>query len=223
MPAKIDLTGARYGRLLVTAEAERSRTGARRVLCSCDCGNETSVFVSALRGGLTQSCGCLERENRSLLGARFATHGLSRTPEYRIWKGMKARCECETNSAYKKYGALGVKVCAEWRSSFESFLSDVGPRPGDRMTLDRINPFGDYEPGNCRWATPEEQARNKRKTPGVFGIQGIYWNRHLGVFQVRSTPGQRARQLGVTKDFFEACCLRKSFEADLSQTTKPTC
>lgn len=85
-----------------------------------------------------------------------------RSPTYHSWRMMRERCNRPNNDNYKWYGALGVTVYGPW-SRFENFLADMGPRP-EGMTLDRIDPFGNYEPGNCRWATASEQARNKRKS-----------------------------------------------------------
>ncbi len=86
------------------------------------------------------------------------------TPEYDAWVSMRARCENEARANYKHYGARGIRVCAAWRESFESFLADVGPRPSGRHSLDRIDNQGNYEPGNVRWATWIEQNRNRRNT-----------------------------------------------------------
>jgi len=88
-------------------------------------------------------------------------HGLAGTREYANWAGMKARCHNKKSVDYKFYGGKGIKVCDRWRNSFKAFVEDMGERP-DGMSLDRVDPFGDYEPGNCRWATTEQQSRNKR-------------------------------------------------------------
>lgn len=92
------------------------------------------------------------------------THGLSRTLEYRIWRGMITRCTNPNRESWKKYGGRGISVCARWRSSFESFLADMGPRPSPRHSIEREDNDGNYEPGNCRWATATEQGRNTRRT-----------------------------------------------------------
>lgn len=92
------------------------------------------------------------------------THGMRDAPEYRIWNHMKLRCHSPTNRGYYKYGAKGVTVCQRWRDSFEAFYADVGPRPSPWHSIDRIDPTGNYEPGNVRWALPVTQANNKRTT-----------------------------------------------------------
>ena len=112
------------------------------------------------------------------------THGASRTPEYRTWQAMRARCETLTDSAYRNYGARGIRVCSRW-SDFSTFLSDVGFRPSPRHTLHRINNDGNYEPGNCAWVTGLVQGNNKRNNH-VISWDGrsmtiSEWSRELGI------------------------------------------
>ncbi len=104
-------------------------------------------------------------------------------PEYSTWRGMRSRCEQPKDGSYRRYGARGIKVCERWKS-FANFLSDMGSRP-DGASIDRIDPDGDYEPGNCRWATLTEQARNKRSVP-LYEVDGVKlsvagWAERLGV------------------------------------------
>ena len=161
----VDRTGHRYGRLTVIERAPNIPTikGARW-RCVCDCGNHTIVSASNLRFGSSTSCGCLRSELHSEACREKATkHGRSveRGPTYRSWEAMRQRCNNPNSDWYHLYGGSGVSVCERW-SSFENFLKDMGERPENR-TLDRVNPYGNYEPNNCRWASPAEQSNNKRK------------------------------------------------------------
>lgn len=160
MRARTVTTGERFGRWTVLHESD-ARKGHRLFECRCDCGTIQVVFLSALRSGLSGSCGCLRREV-------VTTHGKSwkenKTAEYRIWTGMRARCR----DGHKNYGARGIKVCERWDRSFEAFLADMGPRPSARHSIDRIDNDGNYEPSNCRWVTMVRQLRNTRQNVWVW-------------------------------------------------------
>lgn len=151
-----DLTGQRFSRLIAIAPGPTiSHKGTW--FCCCDCGKLALVNSSNLTRGIIKSCGCLLKEH---IAAKFTTHGHSSGRTYSIYKNMRSRCHNPKATSYRWYGALGVKVCERW-SSFENFLADMGKAPRG-LQLDRIDPCGNYEPSNCRWATPKEQANNKR-------------------------------------------------------------
>ena len=158
----MDLTGRRFGRLTILS---RSKNRARRVYwkCRCKCGTEKEVASVALRKGEILSCGCYSRDiqpkRMTALHAIIRTHGMSRTPTYRIWGGMIGRCHNSNNSNYERYGAKGIYVCERWRD-FRNFLADMGKRPSSEHSIDRIDNSKGYEPGNCRWATAHQQNNN---------------------------------------------------------------
>lgn len=152
-----DRVGQRFGRLTVLRLGEgRTAGGGVRWVVLCDCGAEKQVNGNAMVTGNVQSCGCLVADTR------HKTHGLSGSKEHKAWGAMKSRCNDPNNKRYANYGGRGIKVCQGWSDSFEQFLADVGPRPGPKRSLDRINNDLGYFPGNVRWATIQEQANNKR-------------------------------------------------------------
>ena len=154
-----DITGQRFGRLMVLAYAGRLPGHNESAwLCLCDCGSEVVVSKSPLRLGATRSCGCLGSE---VTAKRNFRHGMLDAPEYPVWASMKARC---ADLANKDYGGRGIRVCDRWVNSFANFLADVGPRPSPRHEIDRFpDNNGDYRPGNCRWVKRLSNMRNTRR------------------------------------------------------------
>lgn len=167
MPTKIDAVGRRFGRLIVIGDAAPDGNRRTRYAVRCDCGTEKVVDGAHLRYGRIVSCGCYLHEVTVEKAAAWAgnmrgkarTHGLSRRPVYAVWKTMLDRCRNPRNKDFRHYGGQGVRVCERWQS-FENFYADMGEPNG--LTLDRVDCSGDYEPGNCRWATWSQQNRNKR-------------------------------------------------------------
>ena len=162
---KINMIGSRFHRLVVEAYAPDyiAPDGKHftNCLCRCDCGKEKIIRSDALKSGGTVSCGCLSRE-------KHTTHHGTKERLFKVWRDMRNRCYNPNRESYKHYGAKGVRICDEWRDDYPKFrewalangYDENAPR--SQCTIDRINPFGDYEPSNCRWADAKTQARNRR-------------------------------------------------------------
>lgn len=172
---RINLAGSSFGRWTVIKYA-----GFYRWFCRCRCGEERIVRGGDLRSGDSTSCGCFQKE---FAREQETIHGLEKTSEYRTWINMRIRCH--SNDSH--YGGRGITVCERWQNSFQNFIRDIGRRPSDYHTLERIDNNGNYEPGNCRWATKKEQANNRRS------------NRYLTHNGVTLTMSQWSDKTGITK------------------------
>lgn len=168
MATEIDMIGKQFERLRVISREENDGRGEARWLCICDFGNKTVVLGSHLRNGAVRSCGCFAREQLSHRMKGHHTggnirHGQRHTRLYQTWTNMKTRCLNTKNRVYKWYGAIGVTVCTEWMKfeGFRDWALSSGYR--DNLTIDRIDPFGNYEPSNCRWIPKNEQRANQRR------------------------------------------------------------
>ncbi len=179
-----DLTGQRFGNLVVLEFAGKQGNFAMWK-CRCDCGNEHIARGSNLLSGQIKSCGCGAKRNS-------LKHGESRTRLYRIWYGIIRRTEDCSRKEYKDYGALGVRMCDEWRESYEAFRAwALANGYDDTLSIDRIESNGNYEPSNCRWATKSTQENNKRATH-LLSIGGVSktpaeWSKISGIpaYQIR--------------------------------------
>lgn len=192
--------GSRFGKLVVVRETDTFIKKRGLVCeCICDCGKTASVGGNDLRSGNTKSCGCFGRGPR--------THGMTGTPTWRTWSSMFTRCESPSFRSWMRYGGRGITVCDRWHS-FVNFLADMGERP-DGTSLDRINNDGNYEPGNCRWATILTQANNNSRS-------------HRLTFSGRSgTIAEFAREFGLPKETLYGRLMR-GWSVDEALTLPPS-
>jgi len=183
-----DLTGQTFGHLTVEARAPNGPGHRARWQCRCACGARPVVLGQHLVVGDIRSCGCARS---ALLSAAHTRHGGARdtgkTPEYQAWRDAIDRCERPGNAHFADYGGRGIRVHPEWRHDFAAFLAHIGPRPAPHLTLERIDNAKGYEPGNVRWTTHTEQARNTRR------------NRHVTVRGERMTVAEAAARFGLPK------------------------
>jgi hypothetical protein len=175
MSKPFDLSGQRFGRLLVSHRAENSPSGQTMYFCLCDCGQSKTIRHGDLQQGKSQSCGCIRKEQ---IAERARTHGKRKSRIYSIWCGMKARCFNPLNAEYKNYGGRGITVDARWLH-FANFYEDMGDAPKG-MSLDRVDNNGHYSPENCRWADAVTQANNRRER---------------SVYPVRDSSGKFTREV----------------------------
>lgn len=161
------LTGTKFYHLTVIYPLPDYR-GGKVWRCSCTCGKMVTVKEKDLRRAKVSSCGCLPPISRSTrnYGESFVTHGMSGSSEWHAWVNLRQRCNNTNNVNYKDYGGRGIKVCDRWNTSFENFIADMGRKPDPKLSIDRIKTDGDYEPGNCRWATAKQQYDNRRVVNG---------------------------------------------------------
>lgn len=221
MARLINLTGNRYGILVVLSRGEN--IGKRPTwLCRCDCGNTKEIMGGHLKSGDVRSCGCASGRLKSESKTKYGINS-KKISEYAIWISMKDRCRNPKHHAYKNYGGRGIKVCERWATSFEDFLTDIGARPSPKHSLDRHpDPNGDYEPGNVRWATRKEQARNMRSNrPLTFRGETrlmIEWAEITGInyyaLSARLNRSGWSVERALTEPLAQTTCSKSEHEED---------
>lgn len=205
----IDLTGQRFGKLVVL---ERAKGNSKQInwLCKCDCGRTTVVQGSNLKNGHIRSCGCLISESNT-------KHGQWNTRLYRIYHAMKQRCYNPNSAPYPFYGGRGITVCSEWLNDFQAFY-DWAMSNGyrDDLSIDRIDVDGNYEPGNCRWTIKTLQSFNRRKgKDNHSGVVGVSLRKDTGKYTAYISKGGKRRVLGSFSTLEEAIAARKRAEKEL--------
>lgn len=208
--------GKKYGRLTILEVVGQTKNYEKLVRCRCECGNEKVVLLATLKRGTTKSCGCLSRERSSAHMKHLhdkgmkphTTHGKSQASLYKVWAGMKERCTNINAQAYANYGGRGITVCDEWRNDFAAFYewAKGGYRAG--LTLERVDVNGGYCPENCRWATRQEQARNKRNN-----VRVAQCDMSGNVICVWGTMGEAAENTRATMQNIWSCCNGKAKSA----------
>lgn len=177
---KLDLHGTIVGRLTVVEPAPYKPGTHRKWLCLCECGNQVTLRSSQIKSESVHSCGCFRSDNQREKATR---HGLYYHPSYATWNRMMQRCHNENSDDFPQYGASGITVAPEWHDP-AAFIADMGERP-EGTSIDRIDNSQGYRPGNCRWATPVQQANNTRRTR-LYEHDGKtlsirQWERELGI------------------------------------------
>ena len=199
----VDITGLRFGRITVINLAGTSKNGKKVWNCVCDCGNSKQILSGSLLSGRTKSCGCFSVDNSR---EKATKHGYAYSNIYEIYKSMKSRCYNKNEKCYHVYGGRGIVVCDRWLSSVKLFAEDMGPRPSPSHSIDRIDNDGNYEPGNCRWATKKEQSNNNSRNHRIdfMGLNMTIqqWSEYTGI--KRATIHSRIKR---------GCSLEETFAA----------
>lgn len=221
------MIGEKYGRLTILREAKNKKQVGKHkrayLICLCDCGNTIETRKDHVRSGYTKSCGCWRQ------GAyKSREHGMSYTRFYKIWQGIKARCQNENDTNYHNYGGRGIRVCERWQifenfrdDMYESYLKHSEMHGESNTTIDRIDNDGNYEPSNCRWTDWSRQMFNQRKrSDNVSGVVGVVWYGPRGKWRAYIGINGKQKTLGYYTDFDLAVQARKEAELKYYSTNK---
>ena len=199
-----NIVGKKFGRwTVISMNEKRAMNNDTRWDCVCECGEERVVARGNLVSGRSKSCGCYNRDNHTKHGQyKGESHGVKPYGAFISWKDILHRCFNPKLKRYDDYGGRGITVCDRWAKSYDAFLEDMGPRPIGK-SIDRIDNNGDYEPGNCRWATRKQQNRNKRNNIyvqlGELNMIRADWIRLLGItvskWEYRAKIGMSSKEI----------------------------
>lgn len=204
----INLVGEKFGKLTVLALYQKGKHS--KWICKCECFNFHIAVGGNLKSGVTRSCGCLMREVKRDL-SKIIKHGKYKSQEFNTWHMMLQRCYKKNATGYENYGGRGIKVCDRWRDSFQNFYEDMGNKPSQDHTLDRIDVNGDYELSNCKWSTKFQQSVNQRtRKDNTSGVRGVSKSKKSWLSYI-NVNGSRIR-LGLYSNKEEAIKARKEAE-----------
>lgn len=187
---KLDLTGQRFGRLVVLDAHSKHPSSKAHWNCQCDCGNPKVTSTNELRSGGCSSCGCLRKE---IVSKRRLKHGKTKSKEYNVWSHIRQKCYNPNNKKFYRYGARGIKVCDRWNSvqdGYQNFLADMGAAPSVDHSIERVNNDSDYCPENCIWATRQIQAMNTSRS-----LKFEWKGKLMTLPQIAQAEGKRPQQV----------------------------
>ena len=210
----LDIQGQKFTKLTALILSDKSHYQADYWNCLCDCGNEVVLLTRQLIKGNVKSCGCLMKESIAKVGRNNIKHGFHGTRQYQTWNGMKARCSNYSSEVYLSYGAKGISYDSKWET-FEGFWDDMAEGYSDDLTLDRIDPNGNYTKENCRWVNKYLQAINKN-TPvtNTSGTTGVSWEEANQNWRVRISVNGKRLCLGAYDSYDAAVLVRKKAELE---------
>ena len=210
--SEADITGSKYG-MLKAVKNSHWRGNNSYWFFKCDCGNEKSILKTEVKTGRVVSCGCY-KPNRK--------HGMSLTPVYKVWKSLRGRCLNEKHPSFKYYGGRGITVSKKW-GRFEAFYEDMGDRPSEKHSIERVDVNKGYSKKNCKWATIDKQNKNKTTSININHkgeTKNIKdWTRHLGL-DYRNTVSRYHRGLPLEDVFYKGNLRHKKKEASWSVDSK---
>jgi hypothetical protein len=203
-----------YENVKVLKYTHKNKHGKKIYSCKCLlCGNEFSSMGTLIKNGRIKSCGCIRKTNAGNLNK---SHGMTHTRIYKIWKGMRNRCNNPNYHSYHRYGGRGIRVCDRWEE-FENFYKDMSKEYFDTAEIDRVNNNKDYSPDNCRWVSHKENSNNRSKYNSNSDYTGVFKTKKYGTYQVNLSHNRKVIYIGSYKTLKEAVNARKEFIIDFNK------